>query len=246
MSHASRISAEPALAKKALPSRAGARSSSESSGKSPERKVNVLRPDHASGVYSDLHRTRVLVLAFTAVLVRRDPSRDPPVRRAALTLEQFVAYKGTYGLIRGNSSVDESFDRFKAWRAQADCTGERDPRVLPLHVFDGDTVDLDLNTSAGAAAFRRQFGPPRRRIDAGRKIWTRAERRAYHGFVELEVAGVGFTPGMHWDVGSTRQARLLTSHQVWKLRGKRSYLNVYPNEYVRAGRDAMRVWPKSA
>src|ERR1700722_19147584 len=55
-------------------------------GEGPGRQVEFLDVLDAHGLYRALHRQEVLVITLTQVYVRRDPSRDPPVRRTALTL----------------------------------------------------------------------------------------------------------------------------------------------------------------
>jgi hypothetical protein len=212
-----------------------------------ERRAELLRPEDAAGLYREIHRTPTLVVAFAAAMVRRDPSRDPPVRRAALGLEEFVAYKAPFGLIRGHTDPARIVAGFETWLAGVHCDGDADPRALPLHVFDAGPRCPDLSAAEGAAAFAAQHGHASGRTDADGVDWRRADPRAFHGGKALEVAGRVLPAGFHWDVSRRRgEVRLTTAEAVWKLAGKGTYLNVYPDAHVRAPKDprVRRVWPK--
>jgi len=211
-----------------------------------ERRVELLSPADAAGLYRELHRAPTLVLTFAAAMVRRDPSRDPPVRRAAMTLQEFVAYKALFGLIRGHNDLPSIFARFSSWMGGVHCSGESDARVLPLHVFSAGPRRPDLHTSEGAAAFREQHGPASSRIDGDRVKWKRADKNAFHGGSSLNVAGYSLPAGMHWDVSRRGHSiRLTNSNQVWRLSGNRAYVNVYPDSHIRAPKVAgvRLVWP---
>lgn len=211
-----------------------------------ERRVELITPQHAAGLYRELHRAPTLVLAFGSMFVRRDPSRDPPVRRAAIRLQEFVAYKASFSMIRGHNDVPRAFSEFSGWQDEVHCSGEADPRVLPLQVFALGPRNPDLATTDGAAVFREQHGPPSSRTDGDQVKWKRADKNAFHGGQSLAVAGCDLPAGLHWDVSrSGRSIRLTNSSQVWRLTGRRAYLNIYPNSYVRAPNVAgvRRVWP---
>jgi hypothetical protein len=211
-----------------------------------ERGVQLLSPVDAGGLYRQIHRAPTLVLTFAAAMVRRDPSRDPPVRRAALSLEEFVAHKAAFGLLRGHDDLPRIIAAFDAWRGGVHCEGEADPRVLPLHVFEVGPRRPDLGTVAGARLFREQHGSASARTDAEGVLWGRAERGARHGGGSLTIAGRALATGMHWDVSRPGDSlRLLTAAEVWKLSGRRAYVNVYPDAHVRPPklRQVRRVWP---
>jgi hypothetical protein len=189
----------------------------------------------------------VLVLAFTAVFVRRDPSTMPPVRRHLLTLEAFVRHKSAFGLVRGKTDVEAVFQEFSTWRGSATCSGENDPRILPLHSFETDLDPTILGTSTGDRTFRDRHGPATHRTDDNGRVWDRADRGAYHAIDLQIVAGHRLPDGMHWDVtaGRSTGARLVAPHEVWKLSGARAHLNAYPDAYLRAASSAVgvsRVW----
>jgi hypothetical protein len=213
-----------------------------------ERGAELLTPADAMGLYRRLHRSPTLVLAFAAAMVRRDPSRDPPVRRAAIGLEEFVAYKGVFGLIRGRDDTADVFARFSAWNSEVRCDGEADPRILPLQVFGLGPRQPDLATGEGTTAFREQHGPPAFRTDSDGVEWRRADRNAFHGGSSLLVAGCDLPAGLHWDVSRRgRSIRLANSSQVWRLKGNRAYVNVYPDSHIRPPKMAgvRQVWPQS-
>jgi hypothetical protein len=212
-----------------------------------ERGAELLSPADAAGLYRELHRTPTLVLTFAAAMVRRDPSRDPPVRRAAITVQEFVAYKALFGLIRGHNDVPSIFARFFSWMEGIHCSGESDARVLPLHVFRAGPQRPDLGTSEGDAIFREQHGPASSRIDGDRVEWQRADKNAFHGGSSLQVAGCSLPAGLHWDVSRRgRSIRLTNSNQVWRLSGSRAYVNVYPDSHIRPPKVAgvRLVWPR--
>jgi hypothetical protein len=207
--------------------------------------VEFLAPGDAYQLYKRLHRARLLVISFTTVFVRRDPSRDPAVRKEALALSTFVEHKADFELVRGASSINDTFDRFAASLAQGSCEGEDDPRCLPLHVFTTDRLWPQLREEDGRRAFRKRYGPPRERSDDRGRRWARADRGAFHGREALVIAGCELAAGMHWDVTGGRgpAGRLTTANEVWKL-GRQGYVNVHPDAHVSASdrSTARRVW----
>jgi len=215
-------------------------------GEAWHRPVQFLQPNDARELYRLVHRWRVLVLSFTSVYVRRDPSRQPAERRAALELGTFVEHKAQFWLVRGRPGLQLAVAGL-ACTATCGCDGDDDPRYLPLHAFSVDRPWGTLSDQHGRDAFEDLHGPARSRVDADKKRWTRADRGAYHGREALTIAGRDLPRGMHWDVTSERGlGRLTTANEVWRLpRGPRGHINVYPDAYVRpkAGSSARRVWP---
>lgn len=214
-------------------------------GEAPERAVDLLGTDEAAGLYRALHRERVLVIAFSAVHVRRDPRRDPPARRAAMTLQTFVQHKAYFGMVRGAGETSALFQRYAGWCQEVQCEGELDPRALPLHVFETRRDWTDLGTPAGDRRFGALYGRPGTRRDEGGKNWSRAHH--HHGGPALVVAGCALPAGMHWDVGSDGGVTTVqNSREIWRLRGRGAYVAVYPDAGIRSGRGrgtAKRVWP---
>lgn len=212
-------------------------------GTAPERPVLLIKPLDAQRLYESLHTDTVLVLAFNAVWVRRNPMRNPPALRAARKLESFVAHKCVYGLAQDRREVELHFNRFADWRQGTFCRGDNDPRVLPLHVFEARGDWSGLGQAPTDTRFRSRYGNPRSRRDDDEKVWTRSNES--HGARPIKVAGCALTPGLHWDVETdSRRATLYGAHEVWELRRGDGYLNVHPNAYVRkSGRSrARRVW----
>jgi hypothetical protein len=211
------------------------------------RKVRMLEPAHAAALYRALHREAVLVLAFTAIWIRRDPRRDRPVKRVAVKLETFVEHKAVHRLVRDDRAIGDAFDDYAAWCRSVHCSGEDDARVLPLHVFETSRQWSHLGTSAGDLEFAQCYGPARAREDEGRKTWARAARGAYHGGEPLRVAGQMLAQGMHWDVSIRRGSALVCSaDRVWQLRGRNAFVNIHPDGHVRPTKSSRRLWPDPA
>lgn len=214
-----------------------------------DRHAEVLSPDDAGGLYKRLHLAPTLVLCFRAVFVRRDPSRNPPTQRDAISLKRFVDYKSVFCLAQESRALLAAFDRFSAWRSEVCCDGDSDPRILPLHIFATAAHPDRLADGEGTRAFNAKYGPASERIDAKQRIWTRASRTAYHGRGNRFVAGKLLPEGMHWDVsGFGRGAILANAARVWKVRDPRSYLNICPDGHVRppTGKGVSKVWPRKA
>jgi hypothetical protein len=208
--------------------------------------VQFLRPSDAYDLYRRLHRRRVLVIGFTEVHVRTDPSRDPAVRRAAITLSTFVEHKADFELVRDKPAIQPTLERFKrAIGGVPRCDGEDDPRCLPLHVFAVVCDWSSLTQRNGRDRFEDRYGRARSRVDSGNKRWARADSAAYHGGDALTVAECQLRSGMHWDVSSERgRKKLMNSHEVWELprQGAGGYVNVHPDAHVGGGSGARRVW----
>jgi hypothetical protein len=210
--------------------------------------MNVLGPDDAAELYRMLHYGPVLVTAFAAVRISIDPSRDPPNSKETRTLESFVAYKASYGLVRNDADPATHFARFEAWRKSVGCDGPGDPRALPLHVFDAGSGDLDLGSRPGAERFQRRYGSPAKRLDGSGRAW---EKGVAHGRDELEIAGRVLPVGLHWDVSAKRGSfKVANAREVWSVR-RAGYVNVYPDAGIRGPsrvrRDLVRrVWPSSS
>lgn len=215
---------------------------------SGSRPIDLVPMYDATALYRQMHRRPVLVLAFGEGWVRRDPRRDPAVKRSAIALRRFTAYKALYGMVRTARDLEEHLTRLEEWRGSAACDGQDDPRILPLHVFETSDEWPSLAEPAAAEQFKRRYGPPSSRCDEGGKRWDRALAR--HGGPALTVAGCTLPAGTHWDVGiadgQASVATICTSDAVWELRGAGTYANVYPDSNVRQtrrSRGVRKVWP---
>jgi hypothetical protein len=206
--------------------------------------VQFLRPKDAYDLYRHLHRRRALVISFTEVHVRTDPSRDPVVRRAALTLSKFVEHKADFALLRDQQAIQPTLQRFNRAIGTPRCDGEDDPRCLPLHVFSVKGDWSSLGHRHGRDSFDDRYGRGRSRLDDGSKRWTRADSAAYHGRETLTVAGCQLRSGMHWDVSNGRgRKKLMNSHEIWEFpRHARGYVNVQPDAHIGGGSGVRRVW----
>lgn len=208
---------------------------------------DLLEPRDAYRLYDQLHYSPVLVLAFAAAFVSKEPGLDEPPERVIVSLDDFVMHKAVFRLVRGLAQGAAAFDAFAAWRSGVHCADENDPRVLPLHVFSSRCDCSQLGTEAGDDAFLDRHGPPAARRDDKRLAWNRADRGAYHGRPELCVAGRSLPRGMHWDVMSGRgEQKVQNSREVWRVTGAHnSYVNVYPNAHilVPGKSSARKVWP---
>lgn len=210
--------------------------------------VDFLTPRDAFDLYEEVHQRAVIVFAYTRVLIRLNPSNRHVTRKQTRGLKQFVWHKAFYALINGVPQIAHAFARFDQWRGESRCTGEDDPRALPLHVFDTSEDWRALGTQTRDADFKKRYGGPRERNDDAEKKWCRADRQAYHGKPIVTIAGCALLPGMHWDVTAQRTTQLLTSREVWSL-PRHSYLNVYPNAKIRMTKHAnaaRKIWPKQS
>lgn len=214
-------------------------------GPEAHRRFELLTPRDAGDLYYAAHRKSVLVLALMSCYVRLDPSENPTRRRHLRRLDSFVRYKASYGLARSIGDPKRLIDGFESWPDGDQCSGDHDPRALPLHVFDSQKSWDDLDTEAGYSGFVTAYGSGSRRLDCDGRDWVPAP--VGHGSDTLTISGYRLTKGFHWDVcrGRGRSARLVTSHEVWLLRSRNSYANVYPDAFVRgAPRGNVKlVWP---
>lgn len=215
-------------------------------GEGVETVASVLAPEDATALYRLAHRSLVLVLAPASIVVRRDPSVEPPTRRHTLLLETFVQHKCLHWVVNDERDIDTALQQLATWPESAGCNGENDPRVLPLHVFDTNRDWSGLPDDAVARRFADRHGAGSRRCDDGNKAWTRTKE--YHAGPPLYIGGTQLHAGMHWDVRSVAgKATLKTSGEVWHLAGRSAYLNVFPDAAVQKsdGRSTARqVWPR--
>lgn len=209
----------------------------------------VLTPRDARDLYKVAHRFPTTVLATASIHVRPDPSRsEPATYRHLLSLEAFVRHKAFFALLRDRADVVAALADAGRWPASPLSAGQKDPRVLPLHVFGDSDPWGDLDTLRGQARFlQRHRSGAGWRDDSGRG-WQ--VDPALHGREALTVAGQALPAGFHWDVtnGGSGTTRLVTASEVWSLEQQGAHVNVYPDAYVRKGEQArgtcVRRWPK--
>lgn len=220
-------------------------------GREKDRPYRMLLPEDARDVYQDAHLRNCLIIATHSCHIRSDASRSPATLRELLRLNEFVAYKAGYALVRGVADVRSAMTWFaSSWPPRDGCQGQHDPRALPLHVFDPAATWASLDAEEGRADFDVQY--QRRagsRNDGSGRSWQ--QPTALHGSAGpqrsvMRVAGVPLPQGYHWDVQRGRgRDRLLTESEVWLLDRANAYVNIYPNGYVRGERrrGARKVWP---
>jgi hypothetical protein len=212
-------------------------------GPDAQKRFDLVQPRDAGELYGAMHRQWVLVLTVGACFVRSDPSEDPTRWRHARRLDDYVRYKAAYGLAREPGDPARILASFAHWPAElGSCLDERDPRVLPLHVFDNSRVWSDLDEDAGLSTFAATYGREARRKDTNGRPWVAAS--VGHGRTSLTVSGLTLRQGFHWDVRGGSTERLTTCHEVWKV-NTGGYANVYPDAHVRAGDRCRRVWQAS-
>jgi hypothetical protein len=185
-----------------------------------------------------------MVAAFGPAFISVNPSRNPPNRRYTRSLEDFIAYKASYELVRGESDARSLFAEFACWREGTHCLDPSDPRALPLHVFDTGGGSFDLACEEDVDRFLRKFGRASRRQDDGGRTWHAG---VAHGREELQVAGLTLPAGMHWDVSAdARSWRIMNASEIWEVE-RRAYVNAAPDEHIRGPQakcngQARRVW----
>jgi hypothetical protein len=215
-------------------------------GRAQGRPYDLVEPNHAAEAYKTAHRAHTLVITTGACYVRRNPSKDPRVLGDLISIQNFVQYKAMFTMIRGRADVAQAIADFNGWPHGRVSSELHDPRLLPLHIFDNGTDWLELDQPLGVAEFDNRFGPARKRTDPAGRSWIQST--AFHGREALSVAGYQLNPGFHWDVERGRgEERIYTAHEIWKLSNKASYCNIYPDGYIRKGRNlaagsCRRVW----
>ncbi|MGI5136942.1 hypothetical protein [Streptomyces sp. CA-106110] len=210
------------------------------------RPFELLKLEDAKELYEKLHRANVFVAATSGAFVRRDPSSLPVRRKQLLSLEAFVRYKAPFQIFRTPADASRFSTPFRDLFPPIASFDITDPRVLPLHIFDQVSEWDSLETEISQKAFRDAFGGNTRRLDSGRREWSRA--KALHGGDILAISGQTLPKGFHWDVCRKKgEKHLMTTHEVWEFKNSSCYCNVYPDGYVRAGQgnsSARKVWPR--
>jgi len=215
------------------------------------RRLRLVAPRDAVAVYRRMHRTRVALIVVGQALVHLNPGTKPTSDRNCAPLARCARYKAFVMAADPNDPTDRYVARlqgFLGWCDTVKCTGESDPRCLPLHVFDRELNHGEcLGTLEGLRQFRGTYGPDSRRIDAHGLRWT-PDRHHYAGDRDLlHVAGRTLSGGFHWDASNHGQGRgvrrVYTPREVWTV-GAGGYVNIYPDAHVRHGSNARRDSPR--
>lgn len=211
------------------------------------RSINVLEPVDASELYRDLSLRKCFVLSRGSVYVMHDPRRDPPSKRDCVPLQHFVRYKAAFRTLEDGRDPAQDLADLMALEVPSDCSDHHDPRVLPMHVFDKDATDRELNCEAGRKVFRATYGQGGNWLSAETGTWCPASVGVRHG-VEgpsgrpMRVWEYVTPTGFHWDTGAGRQRRtVISASTVWRVEPA-GYVNIYPNAHIRAGARARILW----
>jgi len=179
--------------------------------------------------------------------------KDPPKRSDCVLVKDFVGCKGRFVYIedtgKGISKKVEDCIRQPITDSNPDSV--RDPRLLPLHSFLAGSPLPNLSTLQSRAHFRQKY-----RLSGGnwlsptRTIWNFPHANQWHASEQSKsdqewIAGYPVPHGFHWDVSPAKLEASITvssTNEVWKIR-RGGYLNIYPDEKIRNGSGAQRIWP---
>lgn len=204
--------------------------------------AKVIEPWDAAELYRSLHRNPSAVLQLTRASIRLDPTSGEG-RRNLISLMRFVRYKSYWSDVDLGAPLGRVIDSCAEWFTGSWCSGDRDPRCLPLHMFAPKRDWGSLDAVDGVRDFDDVHGPPMGRVDELGRQWQHT--KVLHGRESLVVGGMVLSTGMHWDVLSERSSgRIANSAEVWKF-ARGAYCNVYPDAHIRrgqvSGRSAQRV-----
>ncbi|MFK4790855.1 hypothetical protein [Microbacterium sp. ZW T5_56] len=196
----------------------------------------VMNGIDASKMYQMVHRVNCAVIQIgTDARVPFHP-RDSCQKRNTMELEQFVRYKAVFAKVNGRVGPVDAIGAVSAQLTSLECDGERDPRCLPMHVFDPshDHVACPLTD---AVKVRARYQGPKIRTDGKSREWG-PPKGIPHGSHELRVRGRVLRAGYHWDVKSAQNTSdLMTTLEIWSM-PPGSYLNVSPDAHVRSGQSS--------
>lgn len=197
------------------------------------RPAVVLEPTDAHAIYIEAHRSFVAVVQIAAASVLKNPrSRVTP--RNTMTLERFVRYKAYFIVASPEHLIDGIVMVADKWVKAVGCSGDNDPRCLPLHVFspERDWVGLESST----VEFDKHHGKANRRKDSELRRWPTDPSN--HGQQIDVVAGHRMQRGFHWDTQALRNETFIyNAQEVWAI-GKRGHLNIYPDSNARPGKNS--------
>ena len=212
---------------------------------SGHRTVALLRPQDAGDIYRQSHYFRTLIVSTGAVRVLLDPRRDPATDRVVAKPSAVFRHKARV-VTTGNSSTLGWEISLVLGQEIDTLTGAVDPRLLPLQLFGDLDEDGVLDTTVG----RSQFSDRHRHRGCwrgSRGVWKDAAPGARHGHDRsmgaMTVCDWEVPVGLHWDVEQQCAGfEIVGLNEVWFVH-RSGYANIYPDAYIRGGRDARRVWP---
>ncbi len=188
-----------------------------------DRGRGVVVASRADALYRSAHRARTCVLSHLQV----DAERHGMGGRGALG--RLLRYKAFFRTIERMNDIQPALTEFDDW-ASTPPSDERDPRVLPLHVFapKEDLQELD-DPAARALFWRTNRSRNGGYVDSESRPWPVAHPGAMHGHDALTVREFQLRPGYHWDSqGVKRESTLrgLTKSHVIPYMG---HCNVHPD-----------------
>ena len=211
------------------------------------RPLDLIEADDAAAPYKRMHRAQVGVLLAREASVRADPSTRWTSENDVVAIQRYVRYKAFFARIdlgRFEETYPQQLAQFEQWCGETACEGIADPRCFPLHVFSPSVDQVDLGSGCGRQRFLETYGPGPPQTHRRRLRWRRGPN---HGRDRLHVAGLELPRGFHWDVAREGPhggaIRVVTAREVWEVK-RGGYLNIYPDAYIRGGRESRRVWPR--
>ncbi len=211
----------------------------ESRRDSAGKQIHLLDPVSAQTLYKRAHQTQVGVWTLCPTNVQTDPTRHAIADKFLISIARLVRYKAFYASATAATTADVVSD-FRRWMTITGCSGESDPRVLPLHMFAPSTDWNDLSTSDGHKRFRDKHGSGNDRVCENDLRWPKDPAR-HAGRESQSVRGFSLGPGLHWDVTPSRGSATVRSlTEVWKVPQGR-HVNVSPNGHIRKGKGSTRV-----
>lgn len=197
----------------------------------------IVQGADAEALYRRCHRVRVVVIsvqhrrAHGPQVLRRPPHQaSTHVHwRDAISLRQFCRHKAMFHRLRLDREQISWASRFASWATLVECDGQRDPRCLPLHVFETHRGwSKRLLRHSGRAEFESAHRLGTSLRDQNGFEWCTGPA---HGLDIDIVAGHSLPAGFHWDVETRgRELELWTPTAGWVVR---EYVNVAPNAHVR-------------
>jgi hypothetical protein len=214
------------------------------------RPLAIVRADDSRNLYKRCHQVKVGVATVDQCSISLDPRFLESLgqnRSVMRVIADKACWMGSFPLgraIRGGpltATERARIDSLERWQL-ADWQAGNDPRALPLYVFSPGLERWTFRTAGGRQRFGEKYGPPARRMDDRGLFWIRADH--FHGAETVRLAGIHELPrGFHWDVTQERRrsTELTTLTEAWRVRDG-GYINVYPDAYIRSGRNSTRVF----
>lgn len=196
------------------------------------RRLLLVDPWEADRLYRLLHRSSVAVFQAGRARVLLDPLKEVSTANS-IALARLVRYKSYFAQFDGSTPPANLFLEFDKWAGKTHVEGQRDCRVLPLHMFAPRRDWPGLTPMSGRREFEQVHGKPAHLSDEDSRAWKQPS--ALHGKESLVVANFALQAGFHWDVSAARtRSRIASLVERWKFEPG-SYANVSPDGHIRGG-----------